>query len=166
MIEIKAVNHDNWMECIELEVNDAQRQFVNPNIFSLAEAYAHSDANAKDAEEYYRCIPFAIYSENNMVGFAMITYEKECDFDDKPTYEIYRIMIDKRYQGNGYGRQAIELLINYIKTFPYGQVDVITVEWHPDNVVSEKIFLGYGFSKVGNEEDGAVVARLAINRAP
>lgn len=160
MVEIKPVNHDNWLACIELEVDETQRPFVNPNIFSLAEAYAHSDANAKDADEYYRCIPFAIYRDNHMVGFAMITYEKESDFDDTPAYEIYRIMIDKKYQGNGYGKQAIELLIDYIKTFPYGKADAITVEWHPENIVSEKIFLSYGFTIVGNEDDGAVVARL------
>lgn len=71
MVEIKPVNHDNWLACIELEVDETQRPFVNPNIFSLAEAYAHSDANAKDADEYYRCIPFAIYSDNHMVGFAI-----------------------------------------------------------------------------------------------
>lgn len=29
-------------------------------IFRLAEAYVHSDANKKNAEEYDRCIPFAI----------------------------------------------------------------------------------------------------------
>lgn len=90
MIELKQINHNNWIECIELEVKDEQRQFVNPNIFSLAEAYVHSDANKKEAEEFYRCIPFAIYNGDKMIGFTMITYEKEHDFDDKPAYEIYR----------------------------------------------------------------------------
>ena len=81
MIELKQINHDNWIECIELEVKDEQRQFVNPNIFSLAEAYVHSDASKKEAEEYYRCIPFAIYNEGKMIGFTMLTYEKEYDFE-------------------------------------------------------------------------------------
>lgn len=99
MIELKQINYDNWIECIELEVKDEQRQFVNPNIFSLAEAYVHSDASKKEAEEYYRCIPFAIYNEGKMIGFTMLTYEKEYDFDDKPAYEIYRLMIDKDNQG-------------------------------------------------------------------
>ena len=105
MIELKQINHDNWIECIELEVKDEQRQFVNPNIFSLAEAYVHSDASKKEAEEYYRCIPFAIYNEGKMIGFTMLTYEKEYDFDDKPAYEIYRLMIDKDNQGKGTGER-------------------------------------------------------------
>lgn len=50
MIELKPIKHNNWMECIGLEVHDDQKGFVNPNIFFLAEAYAHSDAN-KDMQK-------------------------------------------------------------------------------------------------------------------
>lgn len=49
MLELKEVKHSNWLECIELDVHDWQRPFVNPNIFSLAEAYVHSDANTEEA---------------------------------------------------------------------------------------------------------------------
>ncbi len=163
MIELREINHGNWMKCIELEITEEQLQYVNPNIFSLAEAYVHSDANKKEAEEYYRCIPFAIYNEEEMIGFAMITYEKECDYDDKPAYEIYRIMIDKKHQGKGYGKEAIGLLLKYIRTFPYGEAERVYVEWHPDNKVSEKIFLAIGFTLFGTGEDGEVIARLNFN---
>ena len=97
MVNLKKINHDNWMECIELDVHDWQKQFVNPNIFSLAEAYAHSDANKEDAEKYYRCIPFVIYCHDKMVGFTLITYEKECDFDDTPGYNDCKGLSGKRY---------------------------------------------------------------------
>lgn len=162
MIELKQINHDNWIECIELEVKDEQRQFVNPNIFSLAEAYVHSDANKKEAEEYYRCIPFAIYNEGKMIGFTMLTYEKEYDFDDKPAYEIYRLMIDKDNQGKGFGRESLKLILDYIKTFPYGEVESVYASWHPDNKASEKVCLANGFVIVGKDEDGAVISRLSI----
>ncbi|MCR5704755.1 MAG: hypothetical protein K6G85_09035, partial [Eubacterium sp.] len=77
MIKLREVNHDNWMACIELDVHDFQRPFVNPNIFSLAEAYAHSDLNPTDAEKYYRCIPKAVYNDDELIGFTLISYEKE-----------------------------------------------------------------------------------------
>lgn len=163
MIELKSINHKNWLECIELEVEDEQRQFVNPNIFSLAEAYVHSDANKVDAEEYYRCIPLAIYKDENMVGFTLITYEKESDYDDDPGYEIYRLMIDKKYQQKGYGKEALKLIINYIKEFPCGEVNNIYASWHPNNKVSEAIYLKNNFLIVGkDEDDGAIRARLSI----
>ena len=162
MIELKAINHSNWINVIELEITDEQRQYINPNIFSLAEAYVHSDLNKEDAQEYYRCIPFSIYNGDELIGFAMITYEKKCDFDDKPGYEIYRLMIDKKYQGKGYGKETIGLLQNYIKTFPYGKAESVYAEWHPDNKASEKIFIESGFVPVGTDEDGAVIARLKL----
>ena len=149
MIELKQINHDNWIECIELEIKDEQRQFVNPNIFSLAEAY-------------YRCIPFAIYNEGKMIGFTMLTYEKEYDFDDKPAYEIYRLMIDKDNQGKGFGKESLKLILDYIKTFPYGEVESVYASWHPDNKASEKMCLSNGFVVVGKDEDGAVISRLSI----
>ena len=163
MIQLKEIDHNNWIQCIELEVTEEQRQYVNPNIFSLAETFVHSDANKKDADEYYRCIPFAIYSDDKMIGFALITYEKESDYDNKPIYELYRVMVDKRYQGKGYGKEAVKSLLEYIKTFPYGEVENIYVEWHPDNIASAKLFQSYGFKVVGTEDDGAIVAKLNID---
>lgn len=163
MIKLKAINHDNWMECIELDVHDYQHQFVNPNIFSLAEAYVHSDANKEDAEEFYRCIPFAIYNDDQMIGFTLISYEKKCDFDDGPGYEIYRLMIAKDYQGKGFGKEAVERIVEYIKTFPYGKVDNIYASWHPDNKASERLCLGNGFEVVGKDDDGAIISRLQVN---
>ena len=163
MIEVKEVRHYNWQQCIELDVYDWQKSFVNPNIFSLAEAFAHSDANKEDADNYYRCIPKAIYKDNEMMGFVMITYEKECDYDENPGYEIYRLMIDKKYQQNGYGKEVIKMLIEYIKTFPYGEANHIYASWHPDNKASEKLCLGNGFEVVGKDDDGAVISRLRLN---
>ena len=165
MLELRTINHDNWMECIGLEVNEEQRKFVNPNIFSLAEAFVHSDANKIDAEEYYRCIPFAIYNDDKMIGFTLITYEKECDFDDAPGYEIYRLMIVKEYQGKGFGKEAVKQIIDYIKTFPYGAVKNIYALWHPENKASESVCIKNGFVVVGKDEDGAIVARLSVDES-
>lgn len=109
--------------CIELEDTNEQCRYINPNIFSLAEAYVHSDANKADAEKFYRCIPFAIYHGDDMVAFAQVTYEKEYDFDGKLAYELYKVMIDKKHQGKGFGKEAACLLLNYIKDFPYGEVE-------------------------------------------
>ena len=164
MIELNGVSHNNWLACIELDVYDWQKPFVNPNIFSLAEAYAHSDVNPAEAEKYYRCIPKAIYNDDELIGFTLISYEKECDYDDTPGYEIYRLMIDKKYQQQGYGKKAVQQIINYIKSFPYGEVENIYACWHPDNKVSEKLFLSNGFEVVGKDEDGAVRSRLPLNK--
>ena len=163
MVALRTVDHGNWIKCIAREVTGEQRRFVNPNLFSLAEAYVHSDANRSEAEEYYRCIPFAVYCGDEMVGFAMITYEKDYDLDHRPAYEIYRLMIDKNHQGKGYGRAAVRLLLDYIRTFPCGRAESVYAAWHPENEISGKTFLGCGFTAAGTDDDGAVVARCRLN---
>ena len=162
MVNLREVNHSNWMACIELDVHDFQRPFVSPNIFSLAESFAHSDVNPAEAEKYYRCIPKAIYNDDELIGFTLITYEKECDYDDTPGYEIYRLMIDKKYQQQGYGKEAVKQIIDYIKSFPYGKVEHIYACWHPENQASQKLCLGCGFEIVGKDDDGAIIGRLEI----
>ncbi len=162
MILLKDINHSNWISCIELEVTSEQRQYMNPNVFSLAEAYVHS--GGKDAEEYYRCIPFAIYNDDEIIGFTMLTYEAETDYDNKPAYEIYRIMIDKKHQGNGYAKEAVRLLLEYIKTFPCGSAENVYIELHPDNIASRKLFEAYNFHVVGTDEDGAVIAKMTLTQ--
>ena len=102
-----------------------------------------------------------------MVGFTLITYEKECDFDDTPGYEIYRLMIAKAYQGKGIGKETIKRIMEYIKTFPYGEAEYIYASWHPENKASERLCLGSGFEIVGKDaDDGAIRARLSIRRIP
>lgn len=163
-MELRAVTHDNWLECIALEVAGTQRAFVNPNIFSLAEAYVHSGANREAAEEYYQCFPFALYHGDKMVGFAMVTYERQNDFDGLPAYEIYRLMIEKNHQGRGYGKEAVDALLQYIQTFPCGRAGHVYAEWHPENRTSERLFTGKGFVTVGSDAEGAVMARRALKR--
>ena len=35
-------------------------------------------------------------------------------------YNLWRLMIDKNYQHKGYGRQAVKLALDFIKTYPGG----------------------------------------------
>ena len=71
-------------------------------------------------------------------------------------------MIEKDHQGRGHGKEAVDLLIKYIKTFPYGRAEHVYAQWHPENRASEKLFTANGFVTVGTDEDGAVVARLPL----
>lgn len=72
-------------------------------------------------------------------------------------------MIAKNDQGKGFGKEVIKQLLDYIKTYPYGEADYVYASWHPDNKASERICLANGFTVVGeDEEDGAAISRLAI----
>ena len=84
---------------IKLGVTDEQKGFVATNLFSIAQAKAFPE-----------CICLAIYFDDILVGFTMYCIDIE---DDE--YWIYRLMIDAKYQSKGYGKAAMEKLIDTIK---------------------------------------------------
>ena len=100
MFELRKITGNNYDECLNLKVSDAQKNFVASNIYSLAQAWVF----------YNTAYPFAIYADDVMVGFVMMGYDKE-----KNIYDIWRFMIDEKYQGKGYGRAARYLAIEYLK---------------------------------------------------
>jgi len=63
------------------------------------------------------------------------------------SYFIWRFMIDKRYQGNGYGREAMKLALDFICTFPAGEATYCWLSYEPTNEVAKKLYLSFGFEE-------------------
>ena len=82
-----------------LSVSDGQKGFVAPNALSIAQAYFSKAA-------WFR----AIYADSTPVGFVMLA-----EYPNRGYYYIWRFMIDAGYQGKGYGRKALELVIKRTK---------------------------------------------------
>lgn len=76
--------------------------FVAGNAFSIAQA--HFDEHA-----WFR----AVYADETPVGFIMIS-----DKPDIPEYFLWRFMIAGDHHGKGFGRRAIELLVEHVKSRP------------------------------------------------
>jgi len=82
-----------------------QRNMVADNVFSIAEA-SFSDC------AWYR----AIYADDIPVGFIMThTGSDYEDGIDCPGVFLWHFMIARDYQGKGYGRKAMEKLIQHLK---------------------------------------------------
>jgi diamine N-acetyltransferase len=145
MIELRAIDKGNYDECLSLKVSDEQRNFVASNIYSLAQAWVY----------YETAYPFAIYADGVMVGFVMMGYHTE-----KNIYNIWRFMIDSRYQKRGYGKIAVQLSIEYLrKEF---NVSEVFLSFQPKNMAAEKLYSSLGFKRTGEVENGEVVMRLDI----
>ena len=54
-------------------------------------------------------------------------------------------MIDKKYQRKGYGREAIKIALDFIRTFPCGQSDCCWLSYEPENEVAKKLYASFGF---------------------
>ena len=145
LVEVGSRNFDDLIDLVPFE---SQYRFVADNSYSLAEAYA----NISDGR-YAK--PFGIYNGDEPVGFLMIGYDI-CDEEDdrekfpllNDSYLIWRFMIDKKHQGKGYGREAMQLALDFIRTFPCGRADYCWLSYEPENEVARKLYRSFGFEEM------------------
>lgn len=160
-ITLEKITYKNYIKVIwGLKVSKKQKNFVASNSNSLAEAYV-AITNKGVA------LPFAICKNGKPIGFLMIGYglaegddleNEDPEFVEivRKSYSVWRLMIDKRYQGKGYGRKAMELALGYIRTFPCGGADLCWLSYEPENEAAKKLYASFGFVELpqfynGNE---------------
>jgi diamine N-acetyltransferase len=104
-------------------------------------------------------MPFAIYNEELMIGFIMMSsLKKDQDNDvEEDTYDIWRFMVDKKYQGKGYGREALIKAIGFIKSFPHGPANTLVLSFMPENKAGSSLYESVGFKTTGEVDDGEIV---------
>ena len=160
MIELKKITEDNFKECISLDLTVEQGEYIATNAYSLSEAYAINNDGINTA------MPYAIYSDNEMVGFVMAEYQPidENDPDDNENiYYLSRLMIDKRFQGKGYGKKGMIKMIEIMKTFPYGSAEAIILSCNRQNKVAYELYKSLGFVDTDEfDETGDSYCRLAL----
>ena len=151
---IEITNKNIWKVCA-LEPFDEQKDFVAENIQSLAEAYATRN-------EGKNALPLAVYNDETLIGFVMIgkgTVGNENESDlIKENYSLWRLMIDKKYQGQGLGKQTIDAAMALIRTFPFGEAKKVWLSYEPENTHARAIYQKYGFAENGELCGNEIVA--------
>lgn len=142
LVKLVDVTYDNFLEVIFLSVKEDQKNFIATNALSLAQS--------KYQEE---CIPKAIMVENNIVGFLMYCIER-----NEHEYWIFRLMIDQKYQGLGYGRKAMELIIHQIKQDPTHHL--LRISFEPENIAAKTLYESFGFESTGVIDGGEIIYEL------
>ena len=151
---------------MDLKVFKLQKDFVAPNWASIIEAYSILDTETA-------AFSFGIYNDKKPVGFLMIGFnESDADRDfeeghEPPkvydnNYTIWRLMIDKRYQKRGYGREAINLALDFIRTWPCGKAEYCAISYEPENEIARKLYLSMGFEETGEMDGDEIVAALKL----
>ena len=153
MIELKKITNENFKECIKLSAGEGSDKFVAPNTISIAQAYV--------VQENDTCtpFPFAIYNDEEMVGFIQLAYYREDQEEsiDEPIYEVWRFMIDEKFQGKGYGRAALLEGIKFAKTYPMGTANKLYLSYVPGNEKASSLYESVGFRANGEVEDGEII---------
>jgi len=153
MINLKPITSKNIDVICELK---ADRSLVVNNEGSLAEAYAYW-------VEYGEApIVYGIYDNETPVGFLMVAYFKDDDYDNKnvPYYFLWRMMIDENHQNKGYGREAMKLIIEEVKTFPKGKSNAFYTSTRGEAAL--KLYEGVGFKRTGQINGQEAVLRLVL----
>ncbi|MBQ7754534.1 MAG: GNAT family N-acetyltransferase [Clostridia bacterium] len=148
MIELKAITEDNFIDAFHLRLAPGQEKFVSHPIRSLAQAYVYRD----------QCQPFGIYAEEKMVGYVMVIYDY-----DVPEYDIWHMMIDEAEQGHGYGGEALDRVIEYIRTKPFGDSNRVALTCNKENPIARKLYESKGFSPTGNEDEDEIELAMTVD---
>ncbi|QYR21074.1 GNAT family N-acetyltransferase [Paenibacillus sp. sptzw28] len=150
-ITLEPITRANWLDALNLKVKDGQNEFVPAVAVSLAKVHVKPDG---DLVQY---LPFAIYDGDTMIGFIMHAFEEHTSH----SYWINGFLIDSRYQGQGYGKAAILLMIDYIKG-RFSQCREIRLTVHKNNTGAYKLYANIGFTETGDIWGDEIVLRQQI----
>lgn len=144
-VSLREVTAKSLATVLRLQVAESQRGFVATNAESIAEAHFSKRA-------WFR----AIYAGETPVGFVMLSDDRE-----KPEYYLWRLMIDAEHQGNGYGRLAIQELLEHVRRLPGAtelRTSIVLGDGNPGPFY-EKL----GFALTGEIDEGEHVLRLSLD---
>ncbi len=147
MVQLKEITEDNFIDAFNLKLAPGQEEFVSHPIRSLAQAYVYRN----------QCRPFGIYAEGKMVGYVMVIYDY-----DIPEYDIWHMMIDKDCQGHGYGKEALDRVLEFIKTKPFGDSERVVLTCNKNNPVARKMYEDKGFVATGNEDEDEIELAMSV----
>ena len=160
MLRLEQVNGKNVWDILKLTVEENQKNFVANNDISIIEAYTAITANGY-------AFPFGIYENETPVGFLMIGFDIDDYWDDAPSiakgnYNLWRLMIDKAYQRRGYGKEAVQLALDFIKSFPCGKAEYCWLSYEPENEAARQLYRSFGFSETGDTDEEELIAVLRL----
>lgn len=160
MLRLEKVTGKNVWSILKLSVSQEQESFVAPNDVSIIEAYTAITGNGY-------AFPFGIYEDDIPVGFLIVGFDADDYWEDAPSiakenYNLWRLMIDKNYQKKGYGKEAVRLVLEFIKTFPCGKADFCWLSYEPENEVAKRLYHSFGFAETGEMDGDEIIAVLKL----
>ncbi|GCE30135.1 GCN5 family N-acetyltransferase [Dictyobacter alpinus] len=154
-LSLHEVTRDNWREALQLGVHPEQQHFVAEHVpiaaIALAKAYIQPGGRT--------WVPYAFYAGTAMIGFITLAY----DPGSINNYWIFHFFIDQHYQGQGYGKQALHLFVQFIKKY-YPQCETLQLTVHPENTAARYLYMGAGFQPAGFELGEEPVYKLDLKQ--
>ena len=110
----------------------------------LARAYAYRKQRSR---------AFIICADETPVGMGLYY-----DLPEMECYDFSQIFIDERYQGQGYGKEAIKLVLDTMKAD--GKYNKVTLCYIEGNETAKKLYESFGFVETDRDEDEIIMELL------
>ena len=146
MVELIDITPDNWRP--GLKVAEDQRQYVADSAGILARAYAYRE---------YRSRAFLIYAPDIGAAVGIGLYY---DCPELGCYDLSQLFIDERYQGRGYGKDAVRVVLDVLKAD--GKYDRVSLCYVDGNAAAVRLYEGFGFAETMREDD-EIVMELSLS---
>ncbi len=151
-ITLREITEDNVRDVRSLRLAPGQERFVSSVADSLAEAEEHPEGNP-----WFR----AVHADGQLVGFVMLSWDVEPQPPDiNGPWFLWKLLIDHRHQGKGYGREVVEQVAELVRA--EGATELLT-----SHVAGEEGPAGFyarlGFVPTGDTDpDGEILLRLDL----
>lgn len=157
-IHFKKININDCKKIIEMKLYESQEDYVMPFVDSLAQSYS-------DLFEEEITITYALCNGKEPIGLIELEYIKGDGFPDlkeEMVYELFRILVDKKYQKQGYGTKAVQLFLDYVQTKPLGDASTVVVSVVEGNNEALKLYKKFGFMIIGKDKYGHIAMSQRI----
>ncbi|MFZ2650337.1 MAG: GNAT family N-acetyltransferase [Burkholderiaceae bacterium] len=153
IVSLQEVTAQSVRAVTDLRVSPQQQAYVASNAVSIAQAYFHPEA-------WFR----AICVDDVAVGFVMLEDPTLLpDWLGPAQVRLWRFMIDERYQGRGYGRAGMRLVVEQARSRP-GQ-SMLRTSCVPGPHSPVGFYERCGFRRTGEIDDGEEVLELSLGQA-
>ena len=141
-VSLREITDQNREAVVALRIAASQEGYVSSVADSLEEARDTPEGNP-----WYR----AIYAGDQPVGFVMLSWNV---IPDPPRivgpWFLWKLLIDERHQGHGYGREAVKLVADIARE--QGAAELLT-SYVPGERTPEPFYRQLGFVPTGEEDD-------------
>ncbi len=143
-IRLEEVTPENWRP--GLTVDEAQRHYVSDCAGILARAWAYRGSRSR---------AWIVYDGETPVGMALYY-----DLEDLQAYDFSQLLIDRRYQRRGYGRQTAELVLQRMEAD--GRYDRVLLCYKEGNHAARALYEALGFRHTGEADGDEIVMEKVL----
>lgn len=136
MITIRKIHPEGYVT--ELAVSPEQKHFVHSAERMLVDVKEDAELHAS---------LFEILADELPVGLVYYA-----DLPELNVYNLCQFFIDKRYQGKGYGKAALLLVLDKMRE--EGRYKRVSVTYQERNCVARRLYESVGFVHTGAEFEG------------